>query len=121
MRTLNLTLLLKVLYFFPLFLFGIMHFVYPSYFRFLVPEFVPGGIFWVYFSALALSSSSFAIMFNIIPKISIVCLILFVLTFIATVDVPGVLYGNDNFRHVISLFKDVSLLSGTCVYLKSFK
>lgn len=118
MKTINLNFLIKVLYFFPLFLFGIMHFTYPAYFEFLVPNFVPGGIFWVYFSGVALSSSSLAIILKIIPKIAIACLLLFVLTFIVTVDIPGVIYGEDTFRFAISLLKDLSLFSGTCLYLK---
>jgi len=118
MKIIGLSYIIKVLYFFPLFLFGIMHFCYPLYFEFLVPKFIPGGIFWVYFSGFALSVSSLTIILNIIPKISIICLILFVLSFIVTVDIPGVLYGKDTFRFAISLLKDVSLFSGTCLYFK---
>jgi len=59
-----------------------------------------------------------AIILNIIPKISIICLILFVLIFVVTVDIPGVLYGESTFRFAISLLKDVSLFAGTCLYFK---
>tara|TARA_B100000809_G_C15068518_1_gene505092 strand:- start:572 stop:934 length:363 start_codon:yes stop_codon:yes gene_type:complete len=118
MKIITASFVIKVLYFFPLFLFGLMHFCYPLYFCFLVPKFIPGGIFWVYFSGLALTSSSLAIIVNIIPKISIICLIIFVLIFVVTVDIPGILYGETTFRFAISLLKDVSLFSGTCLYLK---
>ena len=119
MKVISSIFLMKLMYFFPLFLFGIMHFIYPLYFEFLVPRFVPGGIFWVYFSAMALSCSSLAVIFNIIPRVALACLVIFVFTFIVTVDVPGILCNEDNFRFVISFLKDVSLLSGTCLYLKA--
>ena len=118
MRNLDLSFAIKILYFFPLFLFGVMHFSYPLYFEFLVPKFIPGGIFWVYFSGFALSASSLAIILNIIPKLSTACLILFVLTFIVTVDIPGVFNGENIFRFAISLLKDVSLLAGTWLYFR---
>ena len=118
MKSPDLTFVIKFFYFFPLFLFGIMHFAYPLYFEFLVPKFIPGGIFWVYFSGFALSASSMAIILNIIPKISIVCLLLFVLTFIVTVDIPGIFRSEGTFRFAVSLLKDLSLFSGTYLFLR---
>ena len=97
---------------------SIMHFVLPHYFEFLVPKFVPGGIFWIYFSGVALSAASTAIIINIIPKIAAFCLILFVLIFIATVDIPGVFFGDDKYRFFISLLKDTSLFAGTFLFFK---
>lgn len=114
---LSLKLILKVGYFLPLTIFGLMHFALPEEFRDLVPVFVPGGIFWVYFSGAALSLSGLAIMLNIVPKTTAVCLLLFVLTFILTVDLPGVLIGMEKHKFFISLLKDFSLLSGTGLFL----
>ncbi len=107
---------IKVSYFIPLVLFGIMHFVVPNYFEFLVPKFIPGGIFWVYFSGVALTSSGLAIIGNIIAKTASFCLMLFVLTFILTVDIPGVFFGEDKYRFFISLLKDISLFAGTSLF-----
>lgn len=109
---------IKMLYFIPLAVFGIMHFVFPHYFDFLVPAFIPGGTFWVYFSGVALTASSTAIIINVIPKVAAFCLILFVFTFITTVDIPGVFFGEDKFRFFISLLKDISLFGGTCLFWK---
>ncbi len=108
---------IKILYFIPLIVFGIMHFIVPSYFEFLVPKFVPGEIFWVYFSGVVLISTGAAIIVNIISKIACLCLMLFVLTFILTVDIPGVCFGEDKYQFITSLFKDISLLAGTSFFL----
>lgn len=115
--TLSINLFIKVFYFFPLAIFGIMHFASPNYFLFLVPKFIPGGIFWVYFSGVALTGASMAIIINFIPKLAAIGLILFVLTFILTVDIPGVFFGADKYRFFISLLKDISLFAGTCFFL----
>lgn len=114
--TISINFFIKVFYFFPLAVFGIMHFASPDYFLFLVPKFVPGGIFWVYFSGVALTGASMAIMMNIIPKLAAVGLILFVLTFIITVDIPGIFFGIDKYHFFISLLKDISLFAGTCFF-----
>ena len=106
----------KVAYFIPLVLFGVFHLIAPVYFEFMVPKFIPGGIFWVYFSGIALTAAGSAIILNIIPQIACFCLLIFVLTFILTVDVPGMVFGKDNFRFIISFLKDISLLSGTFLF-----
>jgi uncharacterized membrane protein len=111
---------LRILYFLPLTLFGVMHFAMPKYFEFLVPSFVYGGIFWVYFSGFALTAAGIAIMANILPKIAAICLIIFVLTFIVTVDIPEFIFGDDRNRFFISFLKDISLFSGTVQFLRSF-
>lgn len=110
----------RILYFLPLTLFGVMHFALPKYFEFLVPSFVYGGVFWVYFSGFALTAAGIAIMANIIPRIAAICLLVFVLTFIATVDIPEFIFGEDKHRFFISFLKDISLFSGTVQFLRSF-
>ncbi len=110
----------RILYFLPLTLFGVMHFAMPKYFEFLVPEFIYGGVFWGCFAGFALTAAGIAIMANILPKIAAICLIIFVLTFIITVDIPEFIYGNDRNRFFISFLKDISLFSGTVQFLRSF-
>ena len=110
----------RVLYFLPLTLFGVMHFLMPNYFEFLVPKFIYGGIFWVYFSGFALTTAGLAIILDVVPKLAAICLLIFVLTFIVTVDIPEFLLGQDRYRFLISFLKDVSLFSGTVQFLRTF-
>lgn len=115
----DISLWMKIFYFLPLAVFGVMHFVFPHYFEFLVPKFIPGGIFWIYFSGAILTSTSLAIIFGIIPRIASFCLILFVITFIITVDIPGFVSGDeDHYRFFISFLKDLSLCGGTFLFWK---
>ena len=109
---------LKLAYFLPLFLFGVMHFTHASYFLFMVPDIAPGNYFWVYFSGFSLCSASTAIIFNFYPKTACVCLIIFVIIFIVSVDIPGIIDTVSPYRYVISLLKDISLGAGTYLVMK---
>ena len=53
-------------YFFAtmLIIFGIDHFVYPEFVATLVPNWIPGHVFWTYFAAVALIGSGLAIFLN---------------------------------------------------------
>ena len=44
--------------------FGIEHFLYPDFVKTLVPNWIPGHLFWTYFAAVALVSSGLGIIFH---------------------------------------------------------
>lgn len=110
---------IKGFFILPLGLFGILHFVEPYLFVKLVPAFAPYPSFWVFFSGVALTSSSLAIFTGILSRLANFLLILFVLTFIFTVDIPNIIHphywARDYF--LISILKDTSLLGGSILYL----
>lgn len=112
----NFILLPRLLFIIPLGLFGIMHFVYPSFFLYMVPTFLESKLFWVLFSGVALTLASIAIGAKIIPKISSFSLMAFVLVFIITVDIPGMLNPETKFYSMVSFLKDISLFGGTLTY-----
>ena len=58
-------------YFFALMLivFGIDHFLYTDFVKTLVPGWIPGQLFWTYFSGVALMGSGLAIFLNFKPRI----------------------------------------------------
>jgi hypothetical protein len=51
-------------------LFGIMHFVYPSFVAPLVPNWIPWHMFWTYFAAIALIAAGLGIILNVIKYFS---------------------------------------------------
>jgi hypothetical protein len=113
--------LTRTLFIFPLGVFGLMHFLLPEFFTDLVPDFVPGGIFWVYFSGFALTAASISIITRIWVKTSTLLLMIFVTTFIVSVDVPGMIGGDKPYYSFVSFLKDTSLLGGTYVFHVIFK
>jgi uncharacterized membrane protein len=44
--------------------FGIEHFLYPEFVKTLVPDWIPGALFWTYFAAVALVGGGSAILFQ---------------------------------------------------------
>lgn len=115
----RINLLSRGLFILPLGVFGVMHFVLPQFFLHMVPRFAPFPVFWVNFSGVCLLSASLAIFFNFWTRLTTLLLIVFVFTFIVTVDIPNILYpsnGEQNY-FIISLLKDTSLLGGSAFIL----
>jgi len=98
----------------PLGAFGIMHFVVSDFFEALVPQFAGNASFWVAFSGIALTGASVTIFMNYYSSFFAGLLMIFVLVFILTVDIPNVIHPNGWAKHyfVISLLKDISLFGG---------
>ena len=117
----TLSLLPRLLFIIPLGLFGVMHFVYPDFFVQMVPVFLGSKYFWIYFSGVALSLASVTIGLKIFPITSSSLLMLFILTFITAVDIPGLLQPETKYIRMVSLFKDISLLGGTLTYFFTFR
>jgi uncharacterized membrane protein len=46
-------------------IFGIEHFIYPQFVATLVPEWIPGAMFWTYFCAVALIAAGVGLLFRI--------------------------------------------------------
>jgi len=102
----------------PLGLFGIMHFIKPHFFEFMVPTYAGNPEMWVLFSGFCLTLAAVSIFTKILAKISSFLLIIFVLTFIVSVDIP-LTFGHTivpSEFFVISWLKDTSLLGGSLFY-----
>ena len=106
----------------PLGIFGIMHFLLPEPFHFMVPEFASKILSrnsWVIISGLILTTTASGIALNIYKIQCLYSLLLFVFIFISTVDIPSILtYKNELlFYFLVSLLKDLSLFGGTLLLL----
>ncbi len=113
----------RLLFLAPLGVFGLMHFAVPSHFDRLVPDFVPGGRFWVYFSGVALTGAALSIITRYLAKLATAALLVFVTTFILAVDLPWVFAKNEWLAEeaFISLLKDVSLFGGTLMFYSLYR
>ena len=111
----------RYLFIIPLGLFGIMHFIVPSFFETMVPSFLSYRSFWVYFSGVALTAASLSIAAKVIPRLASFLLTLFVLSFILTVDIPGLFNESTRYFRLVSLLKDTSLLGGSLLYYFLFE
>lgn len=108
---------IRGLFILPLGLFGLLHFYHPEYYLYMVPEFVGPPLFWVYFSGVALMSTSISIFFKFFSYTTNLLLVLFVITFILFVDIRFIILNEKLEYFFTSLLKDFSLLGGTLIYL----
>lgn len=97
----------RILFALPFAVFGLMHFMAAGDMAGLVPSWVPGGVFWVYLTGLALIAATIAIIAK--KHISLAALLLGILmfVFVLTIHLPGVMGGNQ--MSMSGLLKDFAL------------
>jgi putative oxidoreductase len=100
----------RILYAVPLFIFGMNHFVYGKMMAGMVP--IPGGIFWVYVTGLALMAAAVAILAKKKAKLASLLLALMLASFALTIHLPGVLNAETMMSSMPNLLKDLSLTGG---------
>ncbi|MCC5905658.1 MAG: DoxX family protein [Balneolaceae bacterium] len=100
----------RLLFAIPFGIFGIVQLMNADSVVGMVPEFIPGGIVWVYLTGLALLAASFAIVSQRQVRLASLLLAVMLLVFVFTVHLPAVLDGDPN--AMPNLLKDTSLAGG---------
>lgn len=97
----------RILFAVPFAVFGMMHFMTAGDMAGMVPGWVPGGVFWVYLTGLALIAAAVALIIK--KHISLAALLLAVLlfAFVLTIHLPMVMGGNQ--MSMSNVLKDFSL------------
>lgn len=100
----------RLLFALPFGIFGIIHFLNAQDLTAAVPDFIPGGVVWVYMTGIALLGASYSIVSQ--TKVYLVSLLLsvMILTFALTVHLPGLFEGHPT--ALPNLLKDLSLAGG---------
>lgn len=96
----------------PFLIFGIMHFTNASMMVGMVP--IPGGVFWVYFTGLALVAASISFAINKYVYWAGLGLALFLFLTAFTVHLPAVISGN--MQNFSGMLKDVMLAGGALYF-----
>lgn len=94
-------------------LFGIYHLIYAENLAKKVPDFVPGGVIWVYISAIAFIVFAIAILLNKYTKYACYALGVMLIIFILTVHVPIVISEEDPYikqETLLMMIKDIGLV-----------
>jgi putative oxidoreductase len=115
----NLNVIARILFALPLLIFGLMHFAFAKNMAGMVPSYIPGGIFWIYFTGLGLILTSVSLLINKYTKISGLLLSLMLLIFILTMHIPGIIAGNQ--MAMGGLLKDVGLIAGALMIVANSK
>lgn len=94
------------------FSFGIFHFLHPHDLLVYVPQFLPGGIIWVYFVGAAFILGSISFFTNNWVKVTGYILSLLLIVFIFTIHVPNYLHAGDKEMRqlaLINVLKDAAI------------
>lgn len=100
----------RLLFALPIGIFGIIHFLTGSDLVGMIPEFIPGGMVWVYLTGSALIGASICIVAQIKVRLVSLLLSLMLLIFALTIHLPEFLYETPN--ALPNLLKDLSLAGG---------
>jgi putative oxidoreductase len=110
----------KYIYAIPMVIFGLFHFLNANAMAGMVP--IPGGVFWIYLTGLALILAGVSIIIQKLDDWSSFFLAVLLLVFVLTINLPGVLRGGEMAQMFITnLLKDLALAGGALIYLNSKK
>lgn len=93
-------------------LFGIYHFINPKNLLVYVPEFLPGGILWVYVVGAAFILAAIAFITHKYAKLAGYLLALLLFIFVLSIHLPNYLNAGDNDMKsmaFVNLLKDTAL------------
>jgi len=106
----NLTITIgKYLFAIPFFVFGVFHFMDAQGMAGMVPGFIPGGVFWVYLTGLALIAAALSVFLNQKVVLAMQLLALMLIIFVLTIHIPATINSMDA---APNLLKDLSLAGG---------
>ncbi len=95
-----------------MFVFGIYHIMKPQNMMNYVPEFLPGGIIWVYIVGTAFILAAIAFITNRYVRIAGYMLALLLIIFVLTIHLPNFLHGGSDENRQMSL---VNILKDTAL------
>jgi len=95
--------------------FGINHFLNGTGMQNTVPSFIPGGLFWIYFTGAALIAAAIAFLIDRQARLAGLLLAAFLLIIVLTIHLPAVLHAPDESAvrfPLTNLVKDTGIAAG---------
>jgi len=105
----------KYIFTIPLIMFGINHLTKADMMAGMVP--VPGGVFWVYFTGVAMLAATVAIITNVKGLGSLAAFLagVLILVYVVTIHLPGVFSAKDEMSRMMPMLatlKDLGMVGG---------
>jgi putative oxidoreductase len=104
----------RIIYSVIFIVFGVMHFMMAGDMSGMVPSWVPGGVFWVYITGLALIAAGVSLIIQKHHYLAAVLLAALLFSFVLTIHLPAILGGN--MMSMSQLLKDAGL-AGAALYM----
>lgn len=108
----------RYLYALPFGVFGLFHFMNASQMAGMVP--IPGGVFWVYLTGLAMLAASVAIIIETKARLAAILLGVLLLIYVLSIHLPAVI-GGEMQPAMQNLLKDLALAGGAWFIAGSFE
>jgi putative oxidoreductase len=115
MQTLTTT-VARILYAVPFGIFGLLHLMSAGNMAGMVPAWLPGGVFWVYLTGLALLAACVSILLQKKTKLACLLLALMLIIFVLTLHLPGVMHSATMQMAMGNLLKDAALAGAALTY-----
>lgn len=106
----------RILYALPFGIFGLLHFMNANAMAGMVP--IPGGVFWVYLTGLALVAASVSMIIEKYTRLACILLGIMLLIFVLSIHLPGVIGAESQQAmqaSMSSLLKDAALAGGAWI------
>jgi uncharacterized membrane protein YphA (DoxX/SURF4 family) len=98
----------------PFLIFGVFHFMDAGNMAGMIPGWLPGGVFWVYLTGLALIAASISMMIKVMDQLASFLLGVMLILFVLFLHLPGALDGDQ--ASTTNLLKDMALAGGAWLY-----
>lgn len=102
----------RILLALPFLILGVMHFPGADNMTGMVPAWIPGGVFWVYFTGVANIAAGVAFITGKQARLAGLLTALMMIVFILTIHVPGMSNPQMAQFSLISILKDLGLAGG---------
>lgn len=101
----------------PFLIFGMMHFMKAGMMAGMIPSWLPGGVFWVYLTGLALIAVAVSLMIKKMMKLSGTMLAALLLMFVMFIHIPMLVSGNEMMMQMAmpNMLKDMALAGGALI------
>jgi uncharacterized membrane protein len=111
----------RVIYALPFLGFGVGHIINAGSMGGMVPPYIPGGVFWIYFTGVAMILAALAIFTGIQGRAACFGLAVMLLIFIVTIHMPALANPQMKMMAMMSLFKDTGLMGAALAIAGTFK
>jgi uncharacterized membrane protein len=103
----------------PMIVFGIQHFIYAEFVMGLVPSWIPGGLFWAYFSGTALFAAGMGIFFNVLSRLAATLLGSMIFVWVIVLHVPRVIANPSDSNEFINVFNALMMGGGAFIFAQT--
>jgi uncharacterized membrane protein len=104
----------------PFIVFGLFHYIGATQYADMLPSYMPGGIWLIYFVGTCMIAAGISLLLGIRDKLAATLLAVLLLLIIIFIHAPGAIGGGERSQlSTTMLFKDLGLMAAAMMYAQS--